>query len=53
MPCPYHMNLSLTQLLEIMRHIVDTGETIYEGYINYILKRPITLNDLNLNYAKN
>lgn len=48
LPIPNILNHTptLQQLLEILRSIVDTGESIQEGYIKYIIKRPLTLDDL-------
>lgn len=41
MPCILDHKLSIDQMLEILRNIVETGESIYEGYQKYILKKTV------------
>lgn len=48
MPCILDSKISLGQMVEILKNIVDTGENIYEGYQKYILKHQFTLNELSV-----
>lgn len=46
MPNIFNTDLNLTEFKDLMEILVDTGESLQEGYIKYVIKRPLTLEDV-------